>query len=167
MKRTLVVLSVVCFVAGPISSPLRTAVLSALSKGKGVTRDREAALGGSMKQLASSRFASTGLLVLVFALTAGDTGQASGAPIASSTAQLSATVAADDLVMLERSFTSGRGPCPDELGVPTNRVFPDGTREVFVVPAGKALVLTDIEGEITRNSTPRGPSARSDFSRRR
>jgi hypothetical protein len=35
------------------------------------------------------------------------------------------------------------------LGVPTNRVLPDGTREVFVVPAGKAFVLTDIEGEIT------------------
>jgi hypothetical protein len=28
-------------------------------------------------------------------------------------------------------------------------VFPDGTREFFVVPAGKAFVLTDLEGEIT------------------
>jgi hypothetical protein len=52
--------------------------------------------------------------------------------------------------MLERSFTSGRGPCTDDLGVPTNRVLPDGTRESFVVPAGRALVLTDLEGEITK-----------------
>ena len=108
--------------------------------------------GGSMKPLASSLLASTGLLllVLVFVFTTGDTGHASGAPIASSTAQLSATAAVDDFVMLERSFTASRGPCGDDLGVPTNRVFPDGTQEAFVVPAGKALVLTDIEGEITK-----------------
>ena len=104
-----------------------------------------------MKQFASSLLLSTGLLVLVFALIAGNTGQAFGAPNASNTAQLSATVAADDLVMLQRRFTSGRGPCTGELGVPTNRVFPDGTQELFVVPTGKALVLTDLEGEITKN----------------
>jgi hypothetical protein len=28
-------------------------------------------------------------------------------------------------------------------------VFPDGTRESFVVPAGKVFVLTDLEGEVT------------------
>ena len=103
-----------------------------------------------MKQLASSLLVSTGLLVLPFAI-AGNTGHAFGAPNASNTAQLSATVAVDDLVMLQRRFTSGRGPCTGELGVPTNRVFPDGTQELFVVPAGKALVLTDLEGEITKN----------------
>ena len=96
-----------------------------------------------MKQLASSLFASTWLLILVFAVTA--------------TAQPSATVPADDLVMLERSFSSVRGPCTDETGVATNRVFPDGTREVFVVPAGKALVLTDLEGEITKKLSAAWP----------
>lgn len=100
---------------------------------------------------ASSLLVSTGLLVLVVALTAGNTSQAFGAPGASNTAQLNATVAADDLVMLQRRFTSGRGPCTGDLGVPTNRVFPDGTQEPFVVPAGKALVVTDLEGEITKN----------------
>jgi hypothetical protein len=103
-----------------------------------------------MKQ-ASSLLVSTGLL-LVLALTAGHTGLAFGAPNGSNTAQLSATVAADDLVMLERRFASGRGPCTGDLGAPTNRVFPDGTTELFVVPAGKALVLTDLEGEITKKS---------------
>ena len=51
--------------------------------------------------------------------------------------------------MLERRFDATRGPCSPDLGVPTNRVFPDGTRAFFVVPAGKAFVLTDLEGEIT------------------
>jgi hypothetical protein len=67
----------------------------------------------------------------------------------SSAAQLSATTAAEDHVVLERRFNATRGPCTPELGVPTNRVLPDGTRELFVVPAGKAFVLTDLEGEIT------------------
>ena len=103
-----------------------------------------------MKQ-ALSLLVSTGLLVLVFALTAGNTGQASGVPNASTTAQLNATVAADDLVMLQRRFAAGRGACTDALGLPTNRVFPDGTQELFVVPAGKALVVTDLEGEVIKN----------------
>ena len=101
-----------------------------------------------MKRLASSLLVSTGLLVLILTLSASNT-QAGGAPSMSSTAQLSATTAAEDHVVLERRFDSTRGPCTPELGVPTNRVFPDGTREVFVVPAGKAFVLTDLEGEIT------------------
>lgn len=105
-----------------------------------------------MKEFASSPLVSTGLLVLVVAVFAGHTVQAFGEPNASNTAQLSAPVAADDLVTLQRRFTSGRGPCTAELGVPTNRVFPDGTQELFVVPPGKALVLTDLEGEITKNS---------------
>ena len=101
-----------------------------------------------MKKLPSSLLVSTGVAVLVFALTAGHAGQAIGAPLTSNTAQLSAA-AADDLVTLERRFSTTRGPCTGELGVPTDRVFPDGTRELFVVPAGKAFVLTDLEGEIT------------------
>ena len=101
-----------------------------------------------MKRLASSQLVSTGLLVLLLAMSASNT-QAGGAPGMSSTAQLSATTATEDHVVLERRLTSTRGPCTPELGVPTNRVFPDGTREVFVVPAGKAFVLTDLEGEIT------------------
>jgi hypothetical protein len=101
-----------------------------------------------MKRLASSLLVSTGLLVLLLAMSASNT-QAGGAPGMSSTAQLSATTATEDHVVLERRLTSTRGPCTPELGVPTNRVLPDGTREVFVVPAGKAFVLTDLEGEIT------------------
>jgi hypothetical protein len=100
-----------------------------------------------MKRLASSLLLSTGLLVLILTLSASNT--QAGAPSMSSTAQLSATTAAEDHVVLERRFASTRGPCTPELGVPTNRVFPDGTREFFVVPAGKAFVLTDLEGEIT------------------
>jgi hypothetical protein len=100
-----------------------------------------------MKRLASSLLLSTGLLVLILTLSASNT--QAGAPSMSSTAQLSATTAAEDHVVLERRFNATRGSCTPELGVPTNRVFPDGTREVFVVPAGKAFVLTDLEGEIT------------------
>jgi hypothetical protein len=36
-------------------------------------------------------------------------------------------------------------------------VFPDGSEEVFVVPAGKALVLTDLEGEITKKLSAAWP----------
>jgi hypothetical protein len=101
-----------------------------------------------MKQLASILLVSTELLVLIPTLSASNT-EAGGAPSMSSAAQLSATTAAEDHVVLERRFNATRGPCTPELGVPTNRVFPDGTRELFVVPAGKAFVLTDLEGEIT------------------
>jgi hypothetical protein len=100
-----------------------------------------------MKRQASSLPVSTGLLVLILTFSASNT-QAGGAPSMSSTPQLSATTAAEDHVVLERRFDSTRGPCTPDLGIPTNRVFPDGTREVFVVPAGKAFVLTDLEGEI-------------------
>ena len=101
-----------------------------------------------MKRLASSLLVSTGLLALMLTWSASNT-VAGGAPSMSSAAQLSATTAAEDHVVLERRFNPTRGPCTPELGVPTNRVFPDGTREFFVVPAGKAFVLTDLEGEIT------------------
>ena len=101
-----------------------------------------------MKRLASSLLVSTGLLMLMLALSTRNT-QAVGAPSLSSTAQLDPPTAAEDYVVLERRFNPARGPCTPELGVPTNRVFPDGTREFFVVPAGKAFVLTDLEGEIT------------------
>jgi hypothetical protein len=101
-----------------------------------------------MKRLASSLLVSTGLLMLILAFTASNT-HAVGAPSMSSTVQLNETPAAEDHVVLERRFDSVRGPCTPELGVPTNRVFPDGTRESCVVPAGKAFVLTDLEGEIT------------------
>jgi hypothetical protein len=104
-----------------------------------------------MKTLASSPLASTGPLVLILALTASHSGQAIAAPIASRMAELNPTVAADDLVSLERRFGTSRGPCTTPQ-VPTNRVFPDGTRELFIVPAGKAFVLTDLEGEITEKS---------------
>lgn len=100
-----------------------------------------------MKRLASSLLVSTGLLLLILAFSASNTQAA-----APSTAQLSDATAAGDHVVLERRFEPTRGPCTPELGVPTNRVFPDGTREFFVVPAGKAFVLTDLEGEITEKS---------------
>ena len=101
-----------------------------------------------MKRLAPSLLVSTGLLMLILGFTASNT-QAVGAPSMSSTLPLSETTAAQDHVVLERRFGSVRGQCTPEVGVPTNRVLPDGTRESFVVPAGKAFVLTDLEGEIT------------------
>ena len=104
-----------------------------------------------MKRLASLLLVSTGLLVLLLTFSASDP-QAAGAPGMSSTAELSAPTAVEDHVVLERRFDSTRGPCTG-LGVPTNRVFPDGTRESFVVPAGKAFVLTDLEGEIAEKTS--------------
>ena len=101
-----------------------------------------------MKRLASSLFVSSGLLALILTLTASHP-HAAGAPGMSSTAELSAPTAAEDYVVLERRFDATRGPCTPDVGVPTNRVFPDGTRASFVVPVGKAFVLTDLEGEIT------------------
>ena len=103
-----------------------------------------------MKRLKSLLLVSTGLLVLILTFSASNS-QAVGAPIMSSTAELSATTAVEDHVVLERRFDSTRGPCTGS-GAPTNRVFPDGTRESFVVPAGKAFVLTDLEGEITEKT---------------
>jgi hypothetical protein len=100
-----------------------------------------------MNRQASSLLVPTGSLVLMLAFSASNP-QAFGAPTMSSTRELSATTAVEDHVVLERRFDSARGPCT-ELGSPTNRVFPDGTREFFVVPAGKTFVLTDLEGEIT------------------
>lgn len=108
--------------------------------------------GGSMKETIPSVLVSTGLLVLVFALSAGHTSQ-----VFAATAEPGDAVAVDDVVTLVRSFASGRGPCTTDLGVPTNRVFPDGSEEVFVVPAGKALVLTDLEGEITKKLSAAWP----------
>jgi len=103
-----------------------------------------------MKRLNSLLLVSTGLLVLILTFSASNP-QAVGAPIMSSTAELSATTAVEDHVVLERRFDPTRGPCTGS-GVPTNRVFPDGTRESFVVPAGKAFVLTDLEGEIAEKT---------------
>ena len=102
-----------------------------------------------MTRQASSLLVSTGLFVLTVAFSASDT-QAVGAPLISTAA--GEAPAAEDRVVLERRFDSTRGPCTGSLGVPTNRVFPDGTREYFVVPAGKVFVLTDLEGEITEKS---------------
>lgn len=112
-----------------------------------------------MKQLTSSLAATTGVLVVVFVLTTNHSGQAFGAPNASNAAQPNVSVAANDLVTLERRFSSARDiPCTGELGVPTDRVFPDGTRELFVVPAGKAFVFTDLEGHITKKLSAAWPT---------
>lgn len=100
-----------------------------------------------MKRLASSLLVWTGLLVLMLTFGASRT-QAAGPPSPSSTADPGPATAPEDYVTLERRFDSTRGPCTS-VGVPTNRVFPDGTRESFVVPAGKVFVLTDLEGEVT------------------
>jgi hypothetical protein len=105
-----------------------------------------------MKLLDSSCRVSTGLLTLVLGLTAGHAGHVIGAPSRSNAAELNAPAAAEDLVTLERRFSSGRGPCQGEVGSPTDRVFPDGTRELFVVPPGKAFVLTDLQGEIVKST---------------
>ena len=101
-----------------------------------------------MTRLPSSALVSAGLLMLMLTLSTSYM-QAGGAPSISPTAEPIDTTTAEDYVVLERRFASTRGPCTPELGVPTNRVLPDGTREFFIVPAGKAFVLTDLEGEIT------------------
>jgi hypothetical protein len=102
----------------------------------------------SMKRLTSSLLVSTGLLVLGFSLTINNATEAIGRPVNSERAQGGVTVAADDLVVLERRFAASNRPCVSS--VPTDRVFPDGSRALFVVPLGKAFVLTDIEGETRR-----------------
>ena len=56
-----------------------------------------------MKRLASSLLVSTGLLVLMLTFSASNT-QAGGAPSMSTTAEPSATTAAEDHVVLERRF---------------------------------------------------------------
>src|SRR5262245_38457689 len=104
--------------------------------------------GASMTRHASSLLVSTGLLVLTMAFSARET-QAMSAPAISTAMDLTESAGVEDRVVLERRFDSTRGPCTPELGDPTNRLLPDGTREAFVVPAGKAFVLTDLEGEIT------------------
>ena len=101
-----------------------------------------------MKRPAPSFLVSTGLFMLILAFSASNT-QAVGGPGMSRTEELTGATAAEDHVVLERRFDAVRGPCTPDLGVPTNRVLPDGTREYFTVPAGKAFVLTDLEGEIT------------------
>jgi hypothetical protein len=100
-----------------------------------------------MKALASSLLASRGHLALILALTVSQASQAIGAPIMPETTQ---PIAVDNLVTLERRFDEVRGGlCTDDLGHPTNRVMPDGTRELFTVPAGMSFVVTDLEGDIT------------------
>ena len=104
-----------------------------------------------MKRLASPPLVSAGLLALMLTFSASNT-QADSAPGMSSPLQLGEATPVEDRVVLERRFESARGPCTPDLGVPTNRVFPDGTRQMFVVPAGKAFVLTDLEGEIVEKT---------------
>ena len=99
-----------------------------------------------MTRPASSLLVSTGLLVLTFSAS---NMQGAGAPTTASAVEFSEAAAAEDRVVLERRFEATRGPCTADVGLPTNRVFPDGTRALFVVPAGKVFVLTDLEGEIT------------------
>lgn len=101
-----------------------------------------------MRRLASFLLLWTPPLILILAFNANNTRPVAAAGM-SSTAGQNATIAAEDYVVLERRFGATRGACTEDLGSPTNRVFPDGTRELFVVPAGKAFVLTDLEGEIT------------------
>jgi hypothetical protein len=90
---------------------------------------------------------STALLVAV--TVSGRSAEATGIPVEPVATEVAATPNVAELVVLERRFDATRGVCTSDVGVPTNRVLPDGTRELFVVPAGMAFVLTDIEGEIT------------------
>jgi len=126
----------------------QTTALERRDDGKNVRHVRGKDKELYMKPQVSSLLALAGLLVLLLTLS-GIHAQAAGAPGMSSPAVLSAPAGAEDQVVLERRFDAIRGPCTPDVGVPMNRVFPDGTREYFVVPAGKAFVLTDLEGEIT------------------
>ena len=104
-----------------------------------------------MRRLASFLLLWTPPLILLLAFHANNTRAVAAAGM-SSTAGQSATTAAEDYVVLERRFEATRGACTADLDSPTNRVLPDGMREFFVVPAGKAFVLTDLEGEITERT---------------
>jgi hypothetical protein len=105
-----------------------------------------------MNRLLSALLAATGLLVLVFALTLGDPGEALGRPTGLDAVQASATATADDLVLLEARLSGLRRPCTGD-DRPTDRILPDGTRALFVVPLGKAFVLTDMEGDIQQGNS--------------
>jgi hypothetical protein len=105
-----------------------------------------------MKRFASPLAIATGLLVLMMAFAAGSSSEAMGPPSASHDAHLDPITAPEDLVTLERRFDEVRGVCAGDAGVPTNRVFPDGTRELFTVPAGRALVITDLQGDIVKKA---------------
>src|SRR4030095_8554972 len=103
-----------------------------------------------MRRLASFLLLWTPSLILLLAFNANNTEAVAAAGV--SAAAQSSTTTAEDHVVLERRFEATRGACTTDLGSPTNRVFPDGARELFVVPAGKAFVLTDLEGEITERT---------------
>ena len=104
-----------------------------------------------MRRLASFLLFWTPLLILIFAFNANNTRAVAAAGMSNTAAQ-GAPTTAEDYVVLERRFDTTRVECTSDQGVATNRVLPDGTRELFVVPAGKAFVLTDLEGEITEKT---------------
>ena len=112
-----------------------------------------------MKRLASSLLVSTGLLVLILTFSASST-RAGGAPsVLVRTTQCGDS--AEDDVVLERRFDSdSTRPCSPGVGVPTNRVFPDGTREFFVVPPERPSCSPTSKGRSPKNSGSRGLSAR-------
>ncbi len=117
-----------------------------------------------MKTLTRCLVVVAGGFVLLFLLTATNAGQAIAASAKPSLVEVINTSAnpvpvtagptAADHVQLEYFFTEpGTTECP--LGAEaTQRIMPDGARTPFAVPAGKVLVLTDIEGEIRETAVP-------------
>ena len=104
--------------------------------------------------------AAAGLIVLTVSLTFTGSGNAVAQVMKPLLVQVTNTsaepvpvtpvVPAADRVMLQFQG-GGNEPCPDG-SFPVTRIFPDGTStSAFSVPAGKMLVLTDLEGIIRQD----------------
>jgi hypothetical protein len=109
-----------------------------------------------MKRLMPFLVASAGVLLLALTLILTNAGQVIGQSTESQLVEVInsrakpvpvvATPVAADYVTLEDDFGQDGG-C--EFGTSTERIFPDGTREPFVVPRGRVLVLTDMQGAVS------------------
>ena len=110
-----------------------------------------------MNTLKACLGAAAGLVVLTLTFTLTESGKAAAqgmkpllvqvANTAAEPVPVTTVVPAADRVLLEfRGFTNSA--CPGST-VPLSRILPDGTvDDAFSVPAGRMLVLTDLEGII-------------------
>jgi hypothetical protein len=114
-----------------------------------------------MNTLKACLGAAAGLVVLTLTFTLTDSGRAVAQGMKPLLVQVANTVAepvpvttvvpAADRVLLEFLGFEGNA-CPAQT-VPLSRILPDGTVEnAFSVPAGRMLVLTDLEGLIRPNT---------------
>ena len=111
-----------------------------------------------MKRLASLLLVSTGLLVLILTFSASNP-QAVGAPSMSRTAELSATTAVEDHVVLERRFDSTRGPCTGLAFLPIE-CFLTARGSPSSCPPERPSCSPTSRGRSPRKQVPGGLSAR-------